>query len=190
MSVGRPQKFSKDDLLDKAVDLIWREGPMALSLNEIANRLGVAKPGLARRFGSKEEFLAVVLTHYHARLDGMVQSAIAEADTVESVARAYLGSYVSVLSAKPMGLETGCLLAATTEAYATHTDGMLAKTAKSLNAITRSALIQALERTGAEHPNELAQYLYGQSVALAFLSRSGASAPELESFTKQALSAL
>lgn len=190
MSVGRPQKFSKDDLLDKAVDLIWREGPMALSLNEIASRLGVAKPGLARRFGSKEEFLACVLNHYHERLDGMVQSAIAEADTVEAVARAYLGSYVRVLSSKPMGLETGCLLAATTEAYATQADSVVYDKAKTLNSITRAALVEALKRTGAHDPDDLARYLYGQSVALAFLSRSGATAPELESFTNRSLLAL
>lgn len=188
MAIGRPQKFDKDELLDKAVELIWREGPLALSLNQIANRLGVAKPGLASRFGSKEDVLVAVLEHYHTRLDGMVQAAIADAESVEEVARAYLGSYVGVLSAKPIGQETGCLLAATTEACATQMGSKLADTARTLNAATRAGLVEALKRAGASDPEELARYLYGQSVALAFLSRTGATAPELESFVERALS--
>ncbi|WP_299740928.1 TetR/AcrR family transcriptional regulator [uncultured Roseobacter sp.] len=190
MAIGRPQKFDKDDLLDKSVDLIWREGPTALSLNEIANRLGVAKPGLASRFGSKDDFLVAVLKHYHERLDGMVQTAIAEADTVEAIARAYLGSYVTVLSSKPIGPETGCLLAATTEAFATKSDNIIADTARVLNASTRAGLVQALHRADAADPENLARYLYGQSVALAFLSRCGASSNELEDFVERALSVI
>ena len=56
MTLGRPRKFDDDELLDRAVDLIWREGPMALSLNEIAAQLETTKPALARRFGGKDDF--------------------------------------------------------------------------------------------------------------------------------------
>lgn len=185
--MGRPVKFESDDLLDRAVDLIWCEGPLTLSLNEIAARLDIAKPALARRFGGKDAFLAAVLKRYHARLDGPVRKAIAETDSVEEIARGYLGSYLAVLSEKPVGPTTGCLLAAATEACAAQGDSLLAETTRLLNAQTRVALVDALRRAGAAEPNALARYLYGQSVALAFLSRCGAGADALSDFLERAL---
>ncbi len=190
MGAGRPRKFDSDDLLDRAVDLIWREGPLALSLNQIAARLDVAKPSLTSRYGGKDDFLAAVLKRYHARIDCQVHEAIAGATTVEGIAEAYLGSYLTVLAEKPIGPETGCLLAATTDACAPHKDSMLSRTARELNARTRLALVEELRRVGAERPEDLARFLYGQSVALAFLSRSGAGAVELKAFVKRALGAV
>ena len=187
MALGRPKKFDNDELLDTAVDLIWREGPLAMSLNEIASALGTTKPALSRRFGGKDDFLVAVLTRYHERVDGPVQQAIAGANTVQDVAKAYLGSYVTALSQKPVGPTTGCLLAATTESCANQTDTPLAGSVRALNAKTRAGLIAALERTGARDPEDLAQYLYGQSVALAFLSRIGADTKELNAFAARTL---
>lgn len=184
---GRPQKYDLDDLLDRAVDLIWQQGPLALSLNEIATRLDLSKPALVRWFGGKEEFLATVLRRYHQRLDAPVRTALAEAKTVEETARGYLQAYVTVLSEKPVGPATGCLLAATTEAYAARRESLMLDTAADLNLQTRAALEEALTRTGAKDPQNLAEYLYGQSVALAFLSRGGAKAPTLNDFLERAL---
>lgn len=187
MAAGRPRKFDDDELLDRAVDLVWREGPLALSLNEIATQLGTAKPALARRFGGKDDFIAAVLKRYHERIDGPVQAALADAKSLEGVARAYLNTYQAALSVKPVGPQTGCLLAATTEACATQRGTVLAATIQSLNERTKSGLIGALERVGADEIDRLAGYLYGQSVALAFLSRSGADAEVLSDFVERAL---
>ena len=98
MALGRPEKFDKDKLLDRAVDLIWREGPFAMSLNEIAAALDTTKPALARRFGGKEDFLIAVLKRYHERVDTPVQQAIAEANSVDDVAKAYIECFVAGLS--------------------------------------------------------------------------------------------
>ena len=187
MTLGRPRKFDDDELLDRAVDLIWREGPMALSLNEIAAQLETTKPALARRFGGKDDFLAAVLKRYHKRVDAQVQSALANAKNVKEVARSYLGAYKNVLSQKPVGPTTGCLLAAATEASANQSDTILAETIKSLNEQPRTGLLEALGRTGAQDADKLAHYLYGQSVSLAFLSRNGADANALSDYVERAL---
>ncbi len=163
---------------------------MALSLNEIAALLGTTKPALARRFGGKDDFLAEVLKRYHSRMNAPLEDAFAGADSVKDVARAYLGTYLSILSTKPVGKATGCLLAAATEASGAQTDKPLAQTAAVLNDRTRAELVAALTRAGAENPGDLAQFLYGQSVALAFLSRKGADAEELSDFVERALLAV
>lgn len=188
--VGRPRGFDPDEVLDRAVELLWREGPTALSLNELAKRLGLAKPALARSFGGKEEFLAAVLKRYYERTAARVEAALAGAETVEEVARRYLEGFVALLSEKPVGPATGCLLAAATEASAAAEGGAVAETARTLNARSRAVLVDALHCAGAKDPEDLARFLYAQSVGLAFLSRTGAAADELLAVARRALSSL
>lgn len=187
MALGRPEKFDSDELLDRAVDLIWREGPMAMSLNEIAARLGTTKPALSRRFGGKDDLLAAVLKRYHERVFTPVQIALANANTVDQVAVAYLETTLKALSKKVVGPNTGCLLAAATDANADKKGTTISETVVTLNENARKELVSALIRVGAQNPEELSQFLYGQSVALAFLSRTGANEHELQAFTKRAL---
>ncbi|GIT89478.1 TetR/AcrR family transcriptional regulator [Roseobacter sp. OBYS 0001] len=187
MTLGRPRKFDDDALLDRAVDLVWREGPLALSLNEIAKLLETTKPALARRFGGKDQFLVAVLKRYHERLDTLVQDAIGGATNIHDVASAYLRTYQDVLSKKPVGPATGCLLAAATEASANQSETVLAETIRTLNDRTRTGLLEALRRVGADDTDRLARYLYGQSVALAFLSRIGTESAELGDYVERAL---
>ena len=46
------------------MDAYWREGPDAVSLNEICRRAGVSKPGLYRAFGGEDKLLDAALEHY------------------------------------------------------------------------------------------------------------------------------
>lgn len=186
---GRPRQFDEAEVLDRAVDLLWREGPAALSLNDLAARLGLAKPALARTFGGKDDLLAAVLRRYRDRVDGPVLAEVAEAATVGGVARAYLMGYAGRLARKPAGPATGCLLAATTETTAL-SEGPVARTARDLNALNRAALEEALREVGATEPEALATFLYGQSVALAFLSRGGADTVTLTAFAERGIAAV
>jgi len=189
-AAGRPQAFDAPRLLDDAVELVWREGPCTLSFNEIAASLGQTKPSIMRRFGAKDAFLSAVLNRYGERIGGGVVAALEGATTPAEVARAYLEHLLGVLAEKPVGPATGCLLAAATETSAAHPETPLAQTAQALNERARRVLRDALARVGADDPDALTEYLYGQSVALAFLSRTGADEPRLRAFAERALSAM
>ncbi|MEM7731014.1 MAG: helix-turn-helix domain-containing protein, partial [Pseudomonadota bacterium] len=96
---GRPRQFDEDDVLDRAVDLLWRAGPTAVSLNELAAELGLAKPALARTFGSKDDLLAAVLCRYRDRVEAGLWEVLADAERPEEVARAYLRHFAEGLAA-------------------------------------------------------------------------------------------
>ncbi len=164
----------------------WRAVPHAWSINVLASALAVSKPALAKMFGDKAGFHAAVLRHYHGRLMSPLYAALDAVETVEDVAQSYLDHFLAGLSAKPVGPNTGCLLAATTEACA-GTAGPVAETAAALNERTLRALVQALDQAGAADPEGLARYLFGQGVALAFLSRTGAGPDDLLAFRDRAL---
>ena len=185
---GRPRQFDENETLDRAVDILWREGPAALSLNELAARLGLAKPALARTFGGKDDLLAAVLRRYRDLVETGLWDAVATATTPAEVARAYLLHYADRLAQKPAGPATGCLLAAATETMAA-SEGLVRQTARELNASSRADLEQSLARVGASDAEALATFLYGQSVALAFLSRGGAEGAVLHDFAERAIRA-
>ena len=42
----------------------WREGPHALSVNEVCRRMGLSKPSLYREFGGEDGLLDAALEHY------------------------------------------------------------------------------------------------------------------------------
>lgn len=189
MPAGRPRLFDPDDVLDKAVEINWREGPFAYSLNELAAVLGLTKPALARMFGGKDAFLAAVLKRYFEKVFVPLEAELSSAKSVEGVARTYLGYYTQALSLKPVGPFTGCLIAASTDATAMQT-GIVPETTRDLNDRMRNRLVDVLRNVGAEAPDELATYLYGQGVALAFLSRTGANPDVLERFCARALSGI
>ena len=186
MPRGRPKTLDESEVLDRATDLMWRDGPQAHSLNELAAALGVSKPALSKMFGDKAQFHAAILKNYHARLVTPLEAKLEGAGSVRAAAETYLDHFLHGLSAKPVGPNTGCLLAATTESCA-GSDGEVAETAHELNAQTDAALTAALRRAGASDPGVLARYLYGQSVARAFLSRTGAGAGELRAVRDRAL---
>ena len=66
---GRPKTFSKQHLLDTAIQAYWESDPQSMSINEICRRASVAKPGLYREFGNEDQFISTVIKHhYHTSL--------------------------------------------------------------------------------------------------------------------------
>ena len=63
---GRPEKYTADKVLKKALDLYWSEGVSALSVNDLVRRMGMPKPSLYRHFASEDALHASVLLAYEA----------------------------------------------------------------------------------------------------------------------------
>lgn len=61
---GRPRTLNRDYVLQVAMDSYWREGPTAVSVNEICRRAGISKPGLYREFGSEDGLRRTALESY------------------------------------------------------------------------------------------------------------------------------
>lgn len=60
-SPGRPVDLSKDrDILAAGRELLFENGPQAVTMEAVARRAGVAKPTLYRRYANRDELLAAV----------------------------------------------------------------------------------------------------------------------------------
>lgn len=61
---GRPKTLDRDHVLKVAMECYWKDGPTAVSINEICRRANVSKPSLYREFGNEDDFKSTVLSAY------------------------------------------------------------------------------------------------------------------------------
>lgn len=61
---GRPRTLDRERTVQDAMEHYWRDGPLALSVNEICRRTEMPKPSLYRDFGGDDGLLAAALARY------------------------------------------------------------------------------------------------------------------------------
>src|ERR1700731_1157421 len=62
--MGRPRKFSRDGVLQKALPVFWKYGFTRTTLPDLERATGVNKSGLYSEFESKEELFLACLRYY------------------------------------------------------------------------------------------------------------------------------
>lgn len=62
--MGRPRKFSRESVLEKALPVFWKYGFARTTLPDLELATGVNKSGLYSEFESKEEIFLACLGHY------------------------------------------------------------------------------------------------------------------------------
>jgi AcrR family transcriptional regulator len=62
--MGRPKSFSREDVLEKAMPVFWKQGFAGTSLQDLEKATGVNKSGLYTEFRSKEDLFLGCLRHY------------------------------------------------------------------------------------------------------------------------------
>ncbi|RYZ81956.1 MAG: TetR/AcrR family transcriptional regulator, partial [Proteobacteria bacterium] len=65
--MGRPKKFSREEVLEKAMPLFWTRGFADTGLQDIEKATGVNKSGLYSEFKDKEDIFLASLQHYFGR---------------------------------------------------------------------------------------------------------------------------
>src|SRR5882757_1890914 len=74
--MGRPRKFSREGVLQKALPVFWKYGFAHTTLADLEAATGVNKSGLYSEFESKEELILACLRYYlETRTAGALLSA-------------------------------------------------------------------------------------------------------------------
>lgn len=101
--MGRSKNYVREEVIENALEVFWRRGYSATSLNDLANATGLNKKSIYNEFGSKEALFDVVLAHYRSKKSRQVQLLMREPFGVRNVID-YLEMLVADASVK------GCLL--------------------------------------------------------------------------------
>lgn len=75
---GRPRGFDRDEKLDLAIRLFWRQGYEGTSIRDLSGELGLAAPSLYSAFGGKRQLFAEAVEVYDRTYGGFIERALAE----------------------------------------------------------------------------------------------------------------
>src|SRR5580700_7829510 len=65
--MGRPKNFSREEVLEKAMPIFWKQGFADTSVQELERATGVNKSGLYTEFRDKEDLFVACLRYYLER---------------------------------------------------------------------------------------------------------------------------
>lgn len=65
--MARPKEFDPEVVLDGAVEVFWRQGFEATSIDDLVAELGISRQSLYATFGSKERLYQLALDRYRRR---------------------------------------------------------------------------------------------------------------------------
>lgn len=107
--MARAPKYDDTDLLDRAVEVVWRRGWSSTSIRDLEQALDVKAPSIYRRFGSRDGIGVAVIGHY---VDRVVRRRVAkyltgDGDPVANIRIFFERSVVQPDSSEPL---RGCLL--------------------------------------------------------------------------------
>lgn len=63
--MGRPKKYERDDVLQKAMELFWKRGYAHTGLQDLEKATGVNKSGLYAEFKGKDDIFVSSLRYYY-----------------------------------------------------------------------------------------------------------------------------
>jgi AcrR family transcriptional regulator len=115
--MARPRQFDETEVLDKALQVFWRQGYEGTSLSNLLGATGLTKSSLYAAFGGKADLFRRVVEHYHAEHLGFRQNALDEPTPRRLVERLLYGmvDLHTGPNTPPGCLETGAALACSPE---------------------------------------------------------------------------
>jgi len=190
--MARPRSFDTDKVLDTAMQVFWKKGYTATSLDGITEATGVNKPSLYAAFGDKSSLFQHVLKRYHAMLLAYMKASLAEDPPRDSIRKWFLSFLPSCAGAAAKG----CLSVNTTLEAASVDEEVV----KAVEAFDRreEALLEAAIRRGVKFgdfsknidPKSAALHLMAAQKGFLVLARAHPSPANTRRAMEQALSAL
>ena len=187
---GRPRGFDKQEALDTALRLFWRQGYEGTSIAELSQAIGVSVPSLYLAFGNKERLFMQAVEHYGRYSGGMYEAALAQRSAPD-VVRCILEGEVDLVT----GGDTpnGCLMIQGALATGAGAD-TIRETLATLRLKAESAVAEKLESLGdlpaGWSARDLANYIMTLAAGIAVQAKSGVSRDQLLRVTESALRAI
>ena len=195
MPRGRPRKNDPEDVLAQALTLFWKYGYEATSMNDIAAETGMAKPGLYTNFGNKDQLYVRALKRYIEEIDTAFWSAFTTSEEpIEIAVSNLLNNTIS--GSQNAQRPCGCFLV-NTLVETSDKPSEVATLGRELSAERRGRLAEKFRQAAEKgelssdaDPESMADFVFGQIMAISAMSSEGVDTPKLTEFAKMGLKAL
>lgn len=145
--VARPKEFEPEQVVERAMEVFWRKGYRATSVQDLVDHTGVNRASLYATFGDKHGLFLRALTHY---CEAVVPSraGILEAD---DASRPQVREYLETVARDLLGVarNRGCLMVNSTVELAAHDPDVAVHAGRHLERLEKAfgnAIGRAVER--------------------------------------------
>jgi TetR/AcrR family transcriptional regulator, transcriptional repressor for nem operon len=114
----RPRKFEEEDVLQRAMELFWKQGFQGTSMDELVHHLGISRASLYSTFGNKEDLFRRVLKRYQRQNLDAVRRFLADQPSALQGLRKMLEISLKESAHDPN--RKGCFVVNTTAELASH----------------------------------------------------------------------
>ncbi|WP_286175615.1 TetR/AcrR family transcriptional regulator [Labrenzia sp. CE80] len=162
---GRPRAFDEAEVLDAALQVFWRQGYEATSLDDLTNVMGLSRSSFYSAFGSKQGvFIAALKSYSQAAIKAFKElSEQPSEDPVATILRAL---------ANPNGGPRGCMLVNCITELAPHQEEVAEIGRQHLKRI-EDLLAQAISPTDPASASAKARALSALAIGTVTLRKSG-----------------
>ncbi|MEM7737402.1 MAG: TetR/AcrR family transcriptional regulator [Deinococcota bacterium] len=188
--VARPLKFDPQVALENAMNVFWRQGYEATSLDDLTEAMGINRPSLYNTFGSKHDLYLAALKRYRELYSHQM---IAALEAQSGLREALSGAFTAIIRSET---GSGCMMVNTITETLPHDDSVAAFI-QAADAETETAFAIAIARAQDrgeidtdKNPDLLARYLNMVLQGLRVRSKSGCCSGELEHLLPIILSVL
>ena len=168
----RPKAFHPDAALDRAMDLFWRNGYEASSLNALLDAMAISRQSLYNTFGNKRELFLAVLDRY-AQIKALQRMILEQSGAGLEEVRLYFERLIARMDAQP---EYGACLMTVAAVELGLQDWAVKERIEQHDQQLCGALESALREASSLQPwepEQQAQKLLALSKGLGVLARSG-----------------
>jgi TetR/AcrR family transcriptional repressor of nem operon len=191
MTIGRPTEFDRNEALEKAMGLFWRNGYEATGLTDLTSEMGIGRQSLYNAFGDKHSLFVEAVTYYVRRnSDPLIEILQAPGSSLSNIRNA-LEAVVSFVSG---GECRGCLVTNSIVELAPH-DEEVAKVLRSAVNRMEKAFKATLDRAAESgeisadtDTRAVARFLNSTLQGMVVLGKASASKSALKDVVKIALS--
>ena len=181
---GRPKKFDRDEALQKAIHVFWRQGYEGASMKLLTDSMQINSPSLYAEFGDKHALYLEAIDLY-ANDDACAPLLALETEPeIKKAVCAFFEAAIDYSTNHESGAR-GCFLASCVATSAGHVDGTAELLREAIDATdiriaARFETEKALGNLQADFPSsERAKLLFDLRQGLVFRARAGFSDDEL-----------
>ena len=192
--MARTKEFEPESALESAMDLFWRRGYEATSVQDLLEEMGIGRGSMYGTFGDKRElFLAALDRFEESRVSRADEILAVSPSAMEGIRRLFETTIEGLVSYEP---RRGCLLANTAVELAPRDAEVAARISRYVRR-TEDAFEKALVRGRAageipadKDPRALARFLVSMLHGVRVLARAGVDRAVLDDSVRTALAAL
>ncbi|WP_179335827.1 TetR/AcrR family transcriptional regulator [Winogradskyella costae] len=140
--MARKKQYNEDDVVEKAMNLFWKNGYEATSMQMLEKEMGINKFSIYSSFGNKHGLFLKSLKHYKTKVSTTLLKFKNGTNGVEDIKQFF---YDTISSNFKLGNQKGCLVTNTYNEFSENEDQLIKEEMTSFMGNLKALIIEKLQ---------------------------------------------